>query len=154
METFRGVADPREETARRAERAARRAQTLGAVPMRRDALAAAYREWLAGVAEDVAAGSVFGGIASLAALADVERRVETAEATTTTENKSSTTARADGGEQSVRTFARRAPGRGVRARARGVARRAKPAGEARMAPPASPWASLVEAPHARARASS
>ena len=91
VETFRGVADPREETARRAARAARRAQTLGAVPMRRDALAAAYREWLAGVAEDVAAGSVFGGIASLAALADVERRVETAEATTTTENKSSTT---------------------------------------------------------------
>ena len=79
-ETFRGVADPREETARRAARAARRAQTLGALPMRRDALAAAYREWLADVAEDVAAGGVFGGVASLGVLADVERRVEAAEA--------------------------------------------------------------------------
>ena len=155
VETFRGVADPREETARRAERAARRAQTLGAVPMRRDALAAAYREWLAGVAEDVAAGSVFGGIASLAALADVERRVETAEATTTTENKSSTT-RADDGSggvsnRSERLRAARLGAACARARAALLGAQ-KPAGEARMAPPASPWASLVEAPHAaRAR---
>ena len=155
VETFRGVADPREETARRAARAARRAQTLGAVPMRRDALAAAYREWLAGVAEDVAAGSVFGGIASLAALADVERRVETAEATTTTENKSSTTRADDGsGGASNRSERLRAARLGAaceRARAALLGAQ-KPAGEARMAPPASPWASLVEAPHAaRAR---
>ena len=155
VETFRGVADPREETARRAERAARRAQTLGAVPMRRDALAAAYREWLAGVAEDVAAGSVFGGIASLAALADVERRVETAEATTTTENKSSTTRAGDGSggvsNRSERLRAARLGAACERARAALLGAQ-KPAGEARMAPPASPWASLVEAPHAaRAR---
>ena len=156
VETFRGVADPREETERRAARAARRAQTLGAVPMRRDALADAYREWLAGVAEDVAAGGVFGGVASLAALADVERRVEAAEAKDIlfgTENKSSMT-RADDGSGGVSNQSARAARLGAaceRARAALLGAQ-KPAGEARMAPPASPWASLVEAPHAaRAR---
>ncbi len=168
VETFRGVADPREETARRAARAARRAQTLGAVPMRRDALADAYREWLAGVAEDVAAGGVFGGVASLAALADVERRVEAAEAKDMkdtkdtkdilfgTENEGGSMTRADDGSGGVSSQSARAARLGAaceRARAALLGAQ-KPAGDAsaRMAPPASPWASLVEAPHAaRAR---
>ena len=156
VETFRGVADPREETARRAARAARRAQTLGAVPMRRDALADAYREWLAGVAEDVAAGGVFGGVASLAALADVERRVEAAEAKDMKDINKSSMTRADDGSGGVSSQSARAARLGAaceRARAALLGAQ-KPAGDAsaRMAPPASPWASLVEAPHAaRAR---
>ena len=162
-ETFRGVADPREETARRAARAARRAQTLGALPMRRDALAAAYREWLADVAEDVAAGGVFGGVASLGVLADVERRVEAAEAKSARGEHAPTRADASslgGADVDARgVFAGRDAGPAGRAARLGAAcERARLAllGASAvggvLASPASPWASLAEAPHAaRAR---
>jgi hypothetical protein len=171
-ETFRGIADPREETALRAARAKRRLQTLGAVPMRLDALSQAYREWLAGVAEDVAASGVFGGIESLKELADVERRVEAAESKALLSSGSSL-GRFGVGEldaagvedaDSARADADRDPdgygpgGSGRAARLSFACERARLAllgagtKEGALASPASPWASLVEAPHAaRAR---
>lgn len=173
-ETFRGIADPREETALRAARAARRAQTLGAVPMRLDALAAAYREWLAGVAEDVAASGVFGGVASLKELADVERRVEAAESKALLFSVSSSSRErfflgtgsdaAGGADDGARADADRDPdGYGPSGRAARLSfacERARLAllgagthtREGALASHASPWASLAEAPHAaRAR---
>lgn len=171
-ETFRGIADPREETALRAARAKRRLQTLGAVPMRLDALSQAYREWLAGVAEDVAASGVFGGIESLKELADVERRVLAAESKALLFSGSSLgrfgVGELDGagGEDadSARADADRDPdgygpgGSGRAARLSLACERARLAllgagtKEGALASPASPWASLVEAPHAaRAR---
>ena len=172
-ETFRGIADPREETALRYARAKRRLQTIGAVPMRQNALAQAYREWLKGVAEDVAASGVFGGIESLKELADVERRVLAAESKALLFSEFSSSGRFGVGElaaagvedaDSARADADRDPdgygpgGSGRAARLSLACERARllllGAGtkEGALASPAPPWASLVEAPHAaRAR---
>ena len=172
-ETFRGIADPRLETALRYARAKRRLQTIGAVPMRQNALAQAYREWLKGVAEDVAASGVFGGVESLKELADVEFRVLAAESKALLFSEFSSSGRFGVGEldnvgvedaDSARADADRDPdgygpgGSGRAARLSLACERARLAllgagtKEGALASPASPWASLVEAPHAaRAR---
>ena len=74
---FQGVANAAEETRRRDARLDRRAASL--VPVTSEEASRAFREWIDGVARDVAdaasRGGLLRGVCSLAALAETERRV-------------------------------------------------------------------------------